>query len=173
MASAFMLFSILVITAVLRLRDVPKRAALMCGVFVVVFPLFLAAYVLTPADLGFLPIWLSETDQSADLTFACLLYLAASFGGVLQLYNLADRGLSLRLLIDIGTAPEKALTADQLVERYSDGKGIRWMYEKRIADLLEGDLLSIHGSEVLLTKRGHQAAAAFLSMRRLLRLDIS
>src|SRR5438132_563254 len=94
-----------VITVVLRLGRVRQRALVMTVIFILSLPVFIALCVTALA---------SEADPVAEAAFAALLYMAAFFGGILQLYNLADRGLSLRMLIDIHQAPDGCCTAREV-----------------------------------------------------------
>src|SRR5262245_62163786 len=99
----------LAVTAALRVSTTTHRARLMTLVFVTSLPLFVAIHLGTPTDLGILPLNLLEPRWVVDLGFGMMMYCAAFFGGVLQLYNLADRGLSLRILIDISESPTGGL----------------------------------------------------------------
>jgi hypothetical protein len=86
------------------------------------------------------------------------LYTAGFFGGVLQLYNLADRGFSLRILIDILHAPSGAMRLDDVMSGYGGGRGIAWMYRKRIDGMIATGLVVADASRLLLTARGRRAA---------------
>src|SRR5262245_18050261 len=66
--------------------------------FAVLLVLLVAAHSLLPDDLGFLPAWMVSPLWWVDLGFCVFLFAAGFFGGVMQLYNLADRGFSLRIL---------------------------------------------------------------------------
>src|SRR5690242_417782 len=97
MAAAYM-GAITVLFLCCRVRH---RAAAMTRVYLATLPVFVALHRLTPADLGFLPAQLTEPRAVIDLAFGILLWTAAFFGGILQLYNLADRGFSLRIIMDV------------------------------------------------------------------------
>ena len=106
-----------------------------------------------------------------DLGFGLLLYSSGYFGGLLQLYNLADRGLSLRVLIDIEESPSGRTTAAALYRSYSGGRGLGWMYDKRLADLVEGRFVEISDGLVRNRPRGTRVAGVFQWARRFLRMD--
>src|SRR5712692_10766425 len=72
----------------------PGRATVMAKVFLWFVPVLVLAWGFTPDDLGFLPRTMLAEPRWFDLA-ACLFFYTAAFGGgLLQLYNLADRGLS-------------------------------------------------------------------------------
>src|SRR4051794_36547329 len=89
----------------LRSGVTDQRARLMLIAFMSVLPLLLAIYLLTPPDLGFLSAEFVIPIAWIDIAFSVFLFGVGFFGGILQLYNLADRGFSLRILIDILEAP--------------------------------------------------------------------
>jgi hypothetical protein len=98
-------------------------------------------------------------------------FSAAFFGGALQLYNLADRGFSLRILIDIEQRNSHTADAEWLVANYGGGKGLTWMYGKRIEGLLETKFVDRKAEMLELTSKGERAADVFLAVRRFLRLE--
>ncbi len=153
LAVAASLACLVIVTLGFRVREIRERAAFMARVFLLTLPV-----------LVILPTWL-------DLAFSLLVYAAAFFGGILQLYNLADRGFSLRMLIDIYESPRGALTADELTRAYGGGRGIGWMYDKRLDGLLERGLVRVEGGTVEISTRGHRAARVLGRLVTFLRLD--
>ena len=81
-----------VFTWMFRILQVQKRVALLLGLWVASVPLFIVAYLITPATLGILPFELVDAPTWAGLVFGMLVYVAAFFGGLLQLYQLTERG---------------------------------------------------------------------------------
>jgi hypothetical protein len=171
LASAMTVVMMLVQTVLLRFRQPKHRVRPMTVVFVCAWLALPALWWATPEDLGVLPPWLLTEPPLLDLLAMQFYFAAAFFGGALQLYNLADRGLSLRVLIDMVERPELLWSADRIVKDYSSGQGLRWMYDKRMRDLLAHDLLSVHDGVVSLTARGRKSAALFLALRRFFRLE--
>jgi hypothetical protein len=158
--------SVLVIsTMVFRLSSARTSAKTMLMVFVAVAPVLAALVLLTPANLGILPAGLSNPWMSVDLGFALFLYTSGFFGGLLQLYNLADRGFSLRILIDALELQLGRTSLDQVMPGYSAGKGISWMYEKRIAGMTSAGLARIEEDRIILTQQGWRAARLFAWLR--------
>jgi hypothetical protein len=158
------------VTVVFRAFPGPRRAAAMMRIFLVGLPVLVGVWAVTPDDLGFLPAPLLAEPRWFDLA-ACLFFYAAAFGGgLLQLYNLADRGLSLRILADLAGAGDRALTVDELVARYGGGRGLAWMYDKRLQGLTEHRLVVVDGAQVRLTTRGRVCAERSARLRRFLRL---
>src|SRR5712691_12446352 len=105
---------VLCMTLLFRLIEMRERAMVLLASFVVSLPVFVAAYVLTPVDFGWHPEGL-DSPAWLDLAFGLFLYCAGFFGGVLQLYNLAERGFSLRILTDIAESPGEAMTLQQIL----------------------------------------------------------
>jgi hypothetical protein len=149
------------ITLIFRLWEVRARVAFMTRFFLATVPVFLVAYLLTPPDLGFLPPdWVDHPAWLGRL-FALFLYGAAFFGGMLQLYNLSERGFSLRMLIEIDESPRGTMTVAEMMRGYSRGKGIQWMYWKRLNDLLDHGLVTISDGTLRNTARGRRTARLF------------
>jgi hypothetical protein len=157
------------LTIAFRTLHVRRRATCMVGVWLVMLPAFVVVHAAIPADLGFLPVSLTEPWPVADLLLGLFVYAAVFFGGILQLYNLADRGLSLRVLIDLSTAGP--MTVDELVKAYSAGQGLRWMYAKRLDGLSEHDLVRRDDGRVTLTESGRRTAVVFAWLQRALRIE--
>jgi hypothetical protein len=116
-------------------------------------------WFVTSADLGFLAHSLRIEPPWLDLSLMLFFFSAAFFGGILQLYNLADRGLSLRILIDFAEADSRIIDIDWLVANYGGGKGLAWMYGKRITGMLETNLVERKAEMIELTSKGVRAAA--------------
>jgi hypothetical protein len=145
----------------LRSGDTHQRARLMLVVFMAVLPVLLAVQLLTPPDLGFLSAELVMPIAWVDIAFSVFLYSVGFFGGILQLYNLADRGFSLRILIDILEAPSQAMNLDDVMQGYSAGRGIAWMYAKRLDDMRSTGLARVEGECLVLTPKGRRVATLF------------
>jgi hypothetical protein len=167
MVAGAMCFTVLTIG--LRALDVRRRAGFMVSVWLLTVPAFVTLHYVTPADLGFLPASMTEPWPVADLLLGVIAYAAVFFGGILQLYNLADRGLSLRVLIDLTTSGP--MTVDEMVKAYSAGRGMRWMYAKRMEGLIDHDLVRQNGERVALTPSGRRAAVIFARLQRILRIE--
>src|SRR6266540_6418764 len=133
------------VSAFLRSGITGRRAGSMLIAFLLVLPVLLAVHLLTPPDLGFLAAQLVMPIAWIDIAFAVFLYSVGFFGGILQLYNLADRGFSLRILIDILEAPSKTMRLDDVMRGYSAGRGIAWMYTKRLDDMQSAGLVKVEG----------------------------
>ncbi len=171
LASTMAVVMMLVQAMALRLGQPAHRARQMTTIFVGAWIALSALWFATPDDLWIIPGWLLTEPRWIDLAATQFYFSAAFFGGSLQLYNLSERGLSLRLLIDMVERPEPAWTADRVVRDYSRGQGLRWMYGKRLSDMIVLDLLSVRDDVVMLTERGHRFATLFLNLRRLFKLE--
>jgi len=170
LVALFSLTYFVLITAAFRWLTVGQRAATMLRLWVLSLLLLVLAYMVTPQDL-----WILRTDLTdapiVGLIFAALVYAAAFFGGVLQLYNLAERGFSLRILIDIAESSTGSMTFEDILYNYSRGRGLAWMYQKRLDGLSEQGLIEITGGCARNTARGARTAAIAERVRTFLRLE--
>jgi hypothetical protein len=147
-----------------------QRARSMLVAFLSVLPVLLAVHLLTPPDLGFLGAELMMPIAWVDVAFAMFLYSVGFFGGILQLYNLADRGFSLRILIDILESPLQVMSLDDVMQGYSAGRGIAWMYAKRLEDMQGAGLAKIEDESLVLTPKGQRAAKLFAWLQEFARV---
>ena len=161
----------IVITIVFRFARPRARAAAMVQLHLISIPIFLAVHRVLPADLGLLPPQLVERQPLLDLGVGLFVYSSIFFGGILQLYNLADRGLSLRILIDILESTDGDLTVAEIRRSYGGGQGIGWMYEKRIQGLIEGGFVGLEAARVRNRPKGHLVAKVFGALRSFVNLD--
>jgi hypothetical protein len=158
------------VSASLRSDVTRQRARSILIAFLALLPVLLAAHLLTPSDFGFLPAELVMPIAWIDLAFAVFLYSVGFFGGILQLYNLADRGFSLRILIDILEAPLGAMRLDDVMQGYSAGRGIAWMYAKRLEDMQSAGLAKVEGASLVLTPKGQRVAKLFTWLQEFARV---
>jgi len=170
-ASAMTVILLILVTLCFRLYPSAHRARQMLLVYLFCLAVLVLLWFATPDDLDLLgrsllaePAWL---DFAATLFF----FSAGFFGGALQLYNLCDRGFSLRILVDILEAPTSAVDVDYLTTNYSSGRGLVWMYRKRINDIVAARFVSQANKSVLLTARGAMFADLFINARRVLGLE--
>jgi hypothetical protein len=161
------------ITITVRFRSAATAApgaGMMVKLFLGYVPVLILVWSFTPDDLGFLPRILLAEPRWFDLAACLFFYTTAFAGGLLQLYNLAERGLSLRILAELHAGGGRAMTVDEIADGYSDGKGLAWMYDKRLDGLIQHRLVVVEGGEVRLTSRGWFWAERFAGLRRFLRL---
>ena len=164
------LLLLVVVSWGLRSGITVRRARLMLIAFLSVVPVLLAIHLLTPPDLGFLGAELVMPIAWVDIAFSVFLYSAGFFGGILQLYNLADRGFSLRILIDILEAPSEAMRPDDVMQGYSAGRGIAWMYAKRLNDMQSAGLARVDDECLVLTPKGRRVAKLFTWLQEFARI---
>lgn len=160
-----------VMTVVLRCVSVRGRAALLTGLWAASAVPLALVYLLTPPSLGFLPPSLHDDPPWFGLPFCLGIWSVGYFGVVLQLYNLAERGHSLRLLIDIADSGARGLSIAEMVERYAEGRGLDWMLEKRLAGLVAAGLIDVDDGTVRIRPSARRAARGIRRLRALLRLD--
>jgi hypothetical protein len=169
-ATAMTIVLLAVVTIALRFYQTAQRAKQMTLIYFGCVILLVPAWFTTSFNLGFLAPSLLIEPGWLDFSLMLFFFTAAFFGGALQLYNLADRGFSLRILIDVEQTTQ-AINADWLVANYGGGKGLTWMYGKRIEGLLETKLVDRKAEMLELTSKGERAADVFLAVRRFLRLE--
>lgn len=157
-------------TLALRYQQSPHRARQLTLCYLACLVALALLWRQTPDDLGFLAPGLLAEPRWLDFAAMLFYFSAAFFGGILQLYNLADRGFSLRILIDLMEAPESP-DVDRLMAGYSRGRGISWMYRKRIDDLLAGGFIRKENRSLVLTPKGAALAMLFARLRRFFRLQ--
>jgi hypothetical protein len=151
---------VVVLTVIFRTLNIKRRAAAMIRLFIVGAAVLVFVFAATPSNLGFLPQSLVAAQAWADLSVGLLVYCACVLGGVLQVYNLAERGFSLRILIDIDESTRQQLTVGEIARGYAAGQGIEWMYSKRIDDAYTQRLVRLDDGTVHLLTRGKRIARA-------------
>jgi len=172
LASAMTVVLLVLVTFCFRLYPSAHRARQMLLVYLFCLAVLVALWFATPDDLGLLgrsllakPTWL---DFAATLFF----FSAGFFGGALQLYNLCDRGFSLRILVDMLEAPTGGVDVDYLSANYSSGRGLVWMYRKRIDDIVAARFVIHTNKSVTLTAKGQMLADLFINARRVLGVEL-
>ena len=170
-ATAMTIVLLAVVTIALRFYQTGQRAKQMTLIYFGCVILLVLAWFTTSVDLGFLSPSLLIEPGWLDFSLMLFFFTAAFFGGALQLYNLADRGFSLRILIDVEQTNFHGIDADWVVANYGGGKGLTWMYGKRIEGLLETKLIDRKAEMLELTSKGERAADVLLAVRRFLRLE--
>jgi hypothetical protein len=143
----------------------------MLFVYLLCLALLVALWFATPDDLGLLDRSLLAEPAWLDFAAALFFFSAGFFGGTLQLYNLCDRGFSLRILIDLLEAPTGAVDVNYLTANYSSGRGLVWMYRKRIDDIIAARFIDQVDKRIVLTEKGGMFADLFINARRVLGLE--
>jgi hypothetical protein len=87
--------------------------------------------------------------------------------GYVEFWSLIERSFSLRIVIDTAAAPAP-LAAEDMAAAYGGGRGLAWMMEKRIEDLVGSGMLAIGGGRHVLSRRGRAVAVVFRGLRRAL-----
>ena len=137
LATAMTIVLLLLATLTFRLFQSEQRVRQLAVLYAICAVLLVCLWLVTPDELGVLPPSLVVVPGWLDLLLTVFFFSAAFFGGVLQLYNLADRGFSLRILIDALEHPSGTVDIDRLIGEYGGGRGIRWMYDKRVGDMFD------------------------------------
>jgi hypothetical protein len=171
LASTMTIMLLLSVTLAFRLAPAKRRARQMLLLYVACTAALVGVWLSTPDDLGFFHRSLLAEPHWLDLALMLFFFSAAFFGGILQLYNLADRGFSLRILIDALEDPSGTIGIEQLMTGYGGGRGIVCMYDKRMRDLMEGDFVRRQGESIVLSANKAWIADLFIRIRHFLRLD--
>jgi hypothetical protein len=170
-ATAMTIVLLVLVTLAFRLHPTAERARQMTLIYFGCLIVSVLMWFTTSVDLGFLARSLLIEPGWLDLFLMLFFFTAAFFGGVLQLYNLADRGFSLRILIDLEEADSRNIDTEWLIANYGGGKGLAWMYRKRIDGLLDTKLVDRKAEMIELTSKGERAADVFFAVRCFLRLE--
>lgn len=157
-------------TLTFRLSKSPHRARQLLALYLCCLIVLVLVWAVVPLDCGFLPTATVIEPPWFDLLLCVFFFSAAFFGGILQLYNLTDRGFSLRILIDCLETPGGALGVDQLRKCYSGGRGMAWMYDKRMAGMLASGVVTAADDNIVLTAAGRRLAERFARLRQFLRM---
>jgi hypothetical protein len=166
LAALMALAFLVVMTVAFRTLTVRQKAAFLTKLWLVSVPILVAVYLLTPPSLGLLPEAVQDDPGWFGPIFCVGLWFAGFFGGLLQLYNLTERGMSLRMLIDVAEAGERGMTVDDIMTDYSQGQGITWMYQKRLDGLLEQQMVRLEDGMLINDPRGRRLATMFSRLRR-------
>jgi hypothetical protein len=171
LASAMTVVLLVLVTFCFRLYPSVHRARQMLFVYLFCLAALVALWFAAPDDLGFLDRSLLAEPAWLDFAAALFFFSAGFFGGALQLYNLCDRGFSLRILVDMLEAPTGAVDVDYLTANYSSGRGLVWMYRKRIDDIVAARFIDRTNKQIILTAKGETVADLFISACRVLGLE--
>jgi hypothetical protein len=152
-------------TIIFQARQIERRARALLQVYLICLCVLVTIYLVTPDDLCVLPRDMVVPSRAAGLLFCGFLYSAGFFGGVLQIYNLADRGLSLRMLIDISLSHAGKMTPLEMTRAYAAGKGLDWMYDKRLDGMVATGLARRVGDSIQITPKGAGLARLFSHLK--------
>ena len=151
--------------AVFHLVAPRKAFASMLASFAPTPPLYLVLYVMTPADLGFLPSAFVGADWRLGLvnglTLQVLLFLTAGL-----FYSHADRSITVRLLIELARAPQQRLTLAQMQAVC----GVEVLMADRLEIMLANRFLTAQDDRFVLTPTGWIGGSIGLAARKILRM---
>jgi hypothetical protein len=156
----------LIVQAVVFHLVAPRKAfASMLASFAPTLPLYLLLYVMTPADLGFLPSAFVGADWRLGLVnglvLQVLLFLTAGL-----FYSHADRSITVRLLIELARAPQQRLTLAQMQAVC----GVEVLMADRLEIMLANRILIAQGDRFVLTPKGWIGGSIGLAARKILRM---
>jgi hypothetical protein len=156
---------LIVQAAVFHLMAPRKAFASMLASFAPTLPLYLVLYVVTPADLGFLPPAFVGADWRIGLVnglvLQVLLFLTAGL-----FYSHADRSITVRLLIELARAPQQRLTLAQMQAVC----GVEVLMADRLEIMLANRFLIAQGDRLVLTPKGWIGGSIGVAARKILRM---
>ncbi|HJR01683.1 MAG TPA: hypothetical protein VKA83_08635 [Methylomirabilota bacterium] len=156
---------LIVQAAVFHLMAPRKAFASMLASFAPTLPLYLVLYVVTPADLGFLPPAFVGADWRIGLVnglvLQVLLFLTAGL-----FYSHADRSITVRLLIELARAPQQRLTLAQMQAVC----GVEVLMADRLEIMLANRFLIAQGDRFVLTPKGWIGGSIGVAARKILRM---
>jgi len=156
---------LIVQAAVFHLVAPRKAFASMLASFAPTLPLYLLLYLVTPADLGFLPSAFVGADWRLGLVnglvLQVLLFLTAGL-----FYSHADRSITVRLLIELARAPQQRLTLAQMQAVC----GVEVLMADRLEIMLANRFLIARGDRFVLTPKGWIGGSIGLAARKILRM---
>jgi hypothetical protein len=156
---------LIVQAAVFHLMAPRKAFASMLASFAPTLPLYLVLYVVTPADLGFLPPAFVGADWRIGLVnglvLQVLLFLTAGL-----FYSHADRSITVRLLIELARAPQQRLTLAQMQAVC----GVEVLMADRLEIMLANRFLIAEGDRLVLTPKGWIGGSIGVAARKILRM---
>jgi len=156
---------LIVQAAVFHLVAPRKAFASMLASFAPTLPLYLLLYLVTPADLGFLPSAFVGADWRLGLVnglvLQVLLFLTAGL-----FYSHADRSITVRLLIELARAPQQRLTLAQMQAVC----GVEVLMADRLEIMLANRFLIARGDRFVLTPKGWIGGSIGLAARKVLRM---
>jgi hypothetical protein len=156
----------LIVQAVVFHLVAPRKAfASMLASFAPTLPLYLLLYVMSPADLGFLPSAFIGADWRLGLVnglvLQVLLFLTAGL-----FYSHADRSITVRLLIELARAPQQRLTLAEMQAVC----GVEVLMADRLEIMLANRFLIAQGDRFVLTPKGWIGGSIGLAARKILRM---
>jgi hypothetical protein len=152
-------------TVIFQAWQIERRARTLLQVYLICLCVLVVIYLVTPDSLYVLSRDIIVPSRAAGLLFCGFLYSAGFFGGVLQIYNLADRGLSLRMLVDISLSHAGKMTPLEMTRAYAAGKGLDWMYDKRLDGIVATGLARWVGDSIQITPKGAVLARLFSRLK--------
>jgi hypothetical protein len=69
----------------------------------------------------------------------------------MEFFSMTARGFSLRIITDIYL--HSKLNPEQLLQEYANGKGIEWMFDKRIQGIIDLGLIKEESGQIKLSSK--------------------
>jgi hypothetical protein len=158
--SLFALF-LAIHVAAFNLWEIERRFRVLAGSFFAVGAVGLGGLLPAPMSLPWQGPWWRWEGWEAGIVYLCL------FQGYLQFYFLAERGFSLRILIDVTRSGPEGLNTEEVLGAYSGGRGLDWMLRKRLDHLEKAGFITAQDGRYVNTPFGARVALLSGRLRRL------
>lgn len=134
-------------------------------------PVYVAAFLLTPADLGFLERPWMVTSRGLDLAYGLVVYLL-NCHSYFDFFFGFNGGFSMSLLLEIARAGKDGIPTPDLAAGYFTADGLDKIYGWRLPRLQETGYLRIEPATgcCQLTPKGIATARLALALKRMLNL---
>ena len=156
----------LLILRIPRLKEGPKQIKIY---FIISLAISIISYFIIKYYLGI--YYLHDYQESHGSYYDeinSILILCFSFIGYIEFYSIIRRGYSLRIMCELYYSGNPMLL-EELMDEYSDGKGIDWLLKKRLEGMVNIGLITLEDNEIRLTRFfGKMAAFVAIFATRLL-----
>ena len=166
LAVVWMLTVMVVTIIVFHCWMMTRRFRVMCLIFLAGLVGFVIHALLTQPEP---PLWAGalRLQAVAELLNGLYFYWFLFFGIFVQAYGLADRGFSVGILTALYYSSESAKTRRDIKQLYAGGKGMAYVRQKRVQQMVHGGLIQAEGESYHATRLGALIGRIFLALKRL------
>jgi hypothetical protein len=167
MVAALGSFAIYVLThwAACRARAWPRPSRLLNALWLAFLPVYLAGFLALSHNYPWLAVDLRTVNGVINLLNGLLIEVLLLIGYT-AFFFLLERGLSLRVTIEINRAPQGRMKLAEIMRAYS----YDYILEKRLGQMLTMDYWRKDGEDFVSTTKGRRFAAANKFVWKLLRI---
>ena len=165
LAVVWMLTVMVVTVIVFHCWSLTRRFRVMCLIFLAGLVGFVTNALFTQPE----PPWVGalRLQMVVEWLNGLYFYWFLFFGVFVQAYGLADRGFSLGILTALYHSSEPAKTRQEIKQLYAGGKGMAYVRQKRIQQMIHGGFIRAEGQSYHTTRLGAFIGHIFLALKRL------